>query len=248
MPQLADAEELLSRLESHGDVRFGVLVPNLRGLERAIACAVREIAVFASATESFAAANLHRTRAESMRIFAAVAKGALEAEMSVRGYVSMCFGDPDEGAVDVGEVVGVVSELFEMGCYEVSVADTIGVATAGQVHALVEALVAAGLDRGRLAAHFHDTYGQALANALAALRAGVTTLDSSAGGLGGCPYAKSATGNLATEDLVFMLDGLGIATGVDLESLVGTSEWMAAQLGRSSPSKVVAALGEKKRL
>ena len=170
VPQLADAEELLSRLESHGDVRFGVLVPNLRGLERAIVCGLREIAVFASATESFAAANLHRTRAESMRIFAAVAKGALEAEMSVRGYVSMCFGDPDEGAVDVGEVVGVVSELFEMGCYEVSVADTIGVATAGQVHALVEALVAAGLDRGRLAAHFHDTYGQALANALAALR------------------------------------------------------------------------------
>ena len=180
-----------------------------------------------------------------MAIFAEVAAKAHEGAMAVRGYVSMCFGDPDEGAVAPGEVVGVVSELFEMGCYEVSIADTIGVAAPSQVLEVLDALERAGIETGSIAVHFHDTYGQALANTLAALTAGVRTVDSSAGGLGGCPYAKSATGNLATEDLVFMLDGLGVASGIDLGALVETSKWMAAQLGRPSPSRVVAAMGEE---
>jgi hydroxymethylglutaryl-CoA lyase len=247
VPQLADGDELLARLEPREGVRFVVLVPNLRGLERAMAASVRDIAVFASATESFALANLHRTRQESMAMFAEVASKAIAAGISVRGYVSMCFGDPDEGAVPVAAVVGVVRELFEMGCWQVSIGDTIGVAGPGQVHELIGAIDKAGFDRGSLAVHFHDTYGQALVNTLAALGAGVTTVDSSAGGIGGCPYAKSATGNLATEDLVFMLEGLGIDTGADLEALAETSNWMAEQLGRPSPSRVVAALRKENR-
>lgn len=245
VPQLADADELLARLERRPGVRYGVLVPNLRGLERALAASVDEIALFASATESFASANLHRSRAESMTVYRQVAAEALKAGLSLRGYVSMCFGDPDEGPVPVADVLGAVGSLFDMGCYEVSVADTIGVASPGQVHDVVGALEAAGHPTSGLAVHFHDTYGQALANTLAALQAGVRTVDSSAGGLGGCPYARSATGNLATEDLVFMLEGLGVATGVDLSALVETSAWMAARLGRPSPSKVVAAMGDK---
>jgi hydroxymethylglutaryl-CoA lyase len=246
VPQLADAEELLARLERRDGVRYVVLVPNRRGLERALAASVGDIALFASATESFALANLHRSRAESMANFAEVAAEALAAGLSVRGYVSMCFGDPDEGVVPVADVARAVGQLFEMGCWQVSIADTIGVASPGQVHEMLEALGNAGLAPGSLAVHFHDTYGQALANTLAALGAGVTTVDSSAGGIGGCPYAKSATGNLATEDLVFMLDGLGIETGVDLAALARTSLWMAEQLGRASPSRVVAALGKEK--
>ena len=247
VPQLADADELLARLERPNGAHLVVLVPNLRGLERAMAASVRDIAVFASATESFAMANLHRSRRDSMAVFREVVSGALGAGLRVRGYVSMCFGDPVEGVVPIGDVVGVVSELFEMGCLEVSVADTIGVASPGQVGEVLGALESAGCDTGALAVHFHDTYGQALANTLAALGAGVTKVDSSAGGLGGCPYAKTATGNLATEDLVFMLEGLGIATGVDLAALAETSAWMAAKLGRPSPSRVVAALGQEKR-
>jgi hydroxymethylglutaryl-CoA lyase len=247
VPQLADGDELLERLERPEGVRFGVLVPNLRGLERALAASVGEIAVFASATESFALANLHRSRRDSMAVFAEVAKGARSHGVAVRGYVSMCFGDPDEGPVPLGDVVGTVGELFEMGCYEVSVADTIGVASPGQVHELIGAIGATGVDPGRLAVHFHDTYGQALANSLAALRAGVKTIDSSAGGLGGCPYARSAAGNLATEDLVFMLEGLGIRTGIDLGALVETSIWMETKLGRPSPSRVVAAFRKEAR-
>jgi hydroxymethylglutaryl-CoA lyase len=246
VPQLADADELLARLEPRDGARFVVLVPNLRGLERAAAASVREIAVFASATESFALANLHRTRQESMAMFGEVAEHALAAGLAVRGYVSMCFGDPDEGPVPVAAVVGVVRELFEMGCWQVSIGDTIGVAAPGQVQELIEAVDAAGFDSKTLAVHFHDTYGQALANTLAALRVGVTTVDTSAGGIGGCPYAKSATGNLATEDLVFMLEGLGIDTGVDLAALAETSSWMAEQLGRPSPSKVVTAFRKEK--
>ncbi|MGA2529659.1 MAG: hydroxymethylglutaryl-CoA lyase [Acidimicrobiales bacterium] len=246
VPQLADGDELLARLDRPEGVRLGVLVPNLRGLERAMAASVREIALFASATESFAMANLHRSRRESMAIFAEVAAKAREAAMAVRGYVSMCFGDPDEGPVAPGEVVGVVSELFEMGCYEVSIADTIGVAAPSQVLEMLDALERAGIETTSLAVHFHDTYGQALTNTFAALTAGVGTIDSSAGGLGGCPYAKSATGNLATEDLVFMLDGLGVRTGIELGALVETSKWMAAQLGRPSPSRVVSAMGEER--
>jgi hydroxymethylglutaryl-CoA lyase len=200
------------------------------------------VAVFASATESFAQRNLNRSVAESLERFNPVVRRAVAEGLAVRGYVSMCFGDPWEGDVPVEQVVAVAGELAAMGCAELSLGDTIGVATPGQVVDLLARLDARGLAPEGLAVHFHDTYGQALANTLVALQHGVTTVDSSAGGLGGCPYAGSATGNLATEDLVWQLHGLGIETGVDLEALCRTSLWMAELLGRPSPSRTVAAL------
>lgn len=244
VPQLADAEELFPLVRDL-PVRLPVLVPNERGLDRALALGAREIAVFASATESFAKANLNRTVDEALALFAPTVTRAIEAGLKVRGYLSMCFGDPWEGAVPVEQVARVTKALAEMGCDELSLGDTIGVATPGHVQALLTALNEAGVPTSRIAVHFHDTYGQALSNTLAALRHGVTTVDASAGGLGGCPYAKSATGNLATEDLVWMLDGLGIETGVDLAALTATSGWMAEQLGRPSPSRTVRALSHK---
>jgi hydroxymethylglutaryl-CoA lyase len=244
VPQLADAERLMPMLDGLS-ARLPVLVPNERGLERALALGVREVAVFGSATESFAKANLNRTVDESLAMFAPVVERARDAGARVRGYLSMCFGDPWEGPVPVGRVVAVARRLFDLGCDELSLGDTIGVATPGHVGALLTGLGAAGLPADVLAVHFHDTYGQALANTLAALRHGVTTVDASAGGLGGCPYAKSATGNLATEDLVWMLTGLGIDTGVDLTRLTATSVWMAGHLGRPSPSRTVRALSHE---
>ena len=241
VPQLADAEQLLALLgELPG--RHPVLVPTDRGLDRALAAGVREIAVFASATESFARRNLNRSVAESLDAFAPVVGRAREHGLAVRGYVSMCFGDPWEGDVPLDQVADVAVRLHEMGCSEVSLGDTIGVGTPGRVQALLQLLGQRGLPVGELAVHFHDTYGQALANTLVALQAGVTTVDASAGGLGGCPFAGSATGNLSTEDLVWMLHGLGIETGVDLPALVATSTWMAEQLGRPSASRTVLAL------
>jgi hydroxymethylglutaryl-CoA lyase len=180
--------------------------------------------------------------AESIEMFAPVVARAREAGVTVRAYLSMCFGDPWEGEVAIDQVVSAGSRLLDLGCSELSLGDTIGVGTPGHVAALLAAFRGAGVGTERLAVHFHDTYGQALANTLAALQAGITTVDASAGGLGGCPYAKNATGNLATEDLVWMLHGLGIETGVDLPSLVATSVWMAGTLGRPSPSNVVRAL------
>ncbi|MER6097036.1 hydroxymethylglutaryl-CoA lyase [Streptomyces sp. NPDC001728] len=244
VPQLADAEELFPRVRDL-PVRLPVLVPNERGLDRALALGAREVAVFASATESFAKANLNRTVDEALAMFAPTVTRAIEAGLKVRGYLSMCFGDPWEGAVPVEQVVRVTKALADMGCDELSLGDTIGVATPGHVQALLTALNETGVPTSRIAVHFHDTYGQALSNTLAALRHGVTTVDASAGGLGGCPYAKSATGNLATEDLVWMLDGLGIETGVDLAALTATSVWMAERLGRPSPSRTVRALSHK---
>ncbi|MGW1269050.1 hydroxymethylglutaryl-CoA lyase [Streptomyces sp. NPDC002491] len=242
VPQLADAEQLFPLL---GDVEAAlpVLVPNERGLDRALALGARRVAVFASATESFAKANLNRTVDEALAMFEPVVTRARAEGVHVRGYLSMCFGDPWEGAVPVEQVVRVCRALLDQGCDELSLGDTIGVATPGHVGALLTALNEQGVPTGTLGVHFHDTYGQALANTLAALRHGVTTVDASAGGLGGCPYARSATGNLATEDLVWMLQGLGIDTGVDLGRLVATSEWMAGHLGRPSPSRTVRALG-----
>ncbi|NSC21858.1 hydroxymethylglutaryl-CoA lyase [Streptomyces albus subsp. chlorinus] len=246
VPQLADAEELYPRLTGQelDGVRLPVLVPNARGLERALALGAREVAVFASATESFAKANLNRTVDGALEMFEPVVSRAKREGLAVRGYLSMCFGDPWEGPVPVTQVVRVCRALARMGCDELSLGDTIGVATPGHVRALLTALGEAGLggESPRLAVHFHDTYGQALSNTLAALQHGVTTVDASAGGLGGCPYAKSATGNLATEDLVWMLHGLGIETGVDLDQLSATSVWMAERLGRPSPSRTVRAL------
>jgi hydroxymethylglutaryl-CoA lyase len=242
VPQLADAEVLFRLLESRPGVRYPVLVPNLRGYERALACGVREIAVFASATETFAQRNLNTTVDGALTDIEAVVAPALKADLWVRGYVSMCFGDPWEGPVDPTAVAAVVDRLLAAGCHEISLGDTIGTATPGHVKTLIDLLGTRGVDPARLAVHFHDTYGQALANTLAALQVGITTVDASAGGLGGCPYAESATGNLATEDLVWMLDGLGIDTGIDLPALVGTSRWMADHLGRPAPSRAVQAL------
>ncbi|MGW7414609.1 hydroxymethylglutaryl-CoA lyase [Streptomyces sp. NPDC054863] len=246
VPQLADAEALFPQLQDLAEtVRLPVLVPNEKGLDRALALGARDVAVFASATESFAKANLNRTVDEALAMFEPVVARARTAGAHVRGYLSMCFGDPWEGAVPAAQVVAVCRRLLDMGCDELSLGDTIGVATPGQVSSLLTDLNAARIPTESLGVHFHDTYGQALSNTLTALRHGVTTVDASAGGLGGCPYAKSATGNLATEDLVWMLDGLGIDTGVDLARLTATSVWMAEQLGRPSPSRTVRALSHK---
>ncbi|MER6517881.1 MULTISPECIES: hydroxymethylglutaryl-CoA lyase [unclassified Streptomyces] len=244
VPQLADAEQLFPLL-SDVSADLPVLVPNERGLDRALALGADRIAVFGSATETFAARNLNRTVAESLAMFEPVVARAKEQGAHVRGYLSMCFGDPWEGAVPIPQVVSVAKALLDLGCDELSLGDTIGVATPGHVGALLDGLDEVGVETDRIGVHFHDTYGQALSNTLAALRHGVTTVDASAGGLGGCPYAKSATGNLATEDLVWMLDGLGIQTGVDLAALTATSVWMAERLGRPSPSRTVRALSHK---
>ncbi|MEU5767435.1 hydroxymethylglutaryl-CoA lyase [Streptomyces asoensis] len=241
VPQLADAERLFPMV-SDLDAALPVLVPNVRGLDRALALDARRVAVFVSATESFAKANLNRTLDEALAMTEPVVTRAKEQGVHVRGYLSMCFGDPWEGPVPVDQVVRVCRALLDLGCDELSLGDTIGVATPGHVRALLTALNEQGVPTDVLGVHFHDTYGQALANTFAALQHGVTTVDASAGGLGGCPYAKSATGNLATEDLVWMLRGLGIDTGIDLGRLVATSEWMASQLGRPSPSRTVRAL------
>ncbi|MEU9245261.1 hydroxymethylglutaryl-CoA lyase [Streptomyces shenzhenensis] len=245
VPQLADAEDLFPQLADLRDVSLPVLVPNQRGLDRALALGARRVAVFASATESFAKANLNRSLDESLAVFDPVVRQAKDAGVHVRGYVSMCFGDPWEGAVPLHQVVRVCRALRDMGCDELSLGDTIGVATPGHVLELLSLLNEEGVPTNVIGVHFHDTYGQALANTYAALEHGVTTVDASAGGLGGCPYAKSATGNLATEDLVWMLQGLGIETGVDLGRLTATSVWMAEQLGRPSPSRTVRALSHQ---
>ncbi|GAA5044285.1 hydroxymethylglutaryl-CoA lyase [Streptomyces similanensis] len=246
VPQLADAEQLFPMVRDL-PVDLPVLVPNARGLDRALSLGASRLAVFASATESFAKANLNRTVDEALAVFAPVVARAKEAGAHVRGYLSMCFGDPWEGAVSVHQVVRVCRALLDMGCDELSLGDTIGVATPGHVLELLSALNEQRVPTAALGVHFHDTYGQALANTLAALQHGVTTVDASAGGLGGCPYAKSATGNLATEDLVWMLRGLGIDTGVDLGRLTATSEWMADRLGRPSPSRTLRALSHKEQ-
>jgi len=241
VPQLADAGELMELLGEVGR-DLPVLVPNERGLDRALELGCRHIAIFGSATETFASKNLNRGLDEQFAMFEPTVVRARAAGLDVRAYVSMCFGDPWEGAVPIEQVVEVGKRLFDLGANQLSLGDTIGVGTAGHVARLIAAFVEAGMALDQLAMHFHDTYGQALANTHAALEAGITTFDASAGGLGGCPYAKSATGNLATEDLVWMLRGLGIETGVDLEAVAATSVWMAGHLGRPSPSAVVRAL------
>jgi hydroxymethylglutaryl-CoA lyase len=243
VPQLADADELLARLRRHPGVDYPVLVPNERGLDRALAAGVEHVAIVTSATQAFAERNLNSSLHAQFAMVEPVVARARAAGLRVRAYVSMCFGDPWEGAVAPEQVATVGARLMGIGCGQLALGDTIGTATPGHVEAVVQACVAAGVGVGELAVHFHDTYGQALANTLTALRRGVTTVDAGVGGLGGCPYAESATGNLATEDLVWMLDGLGIAHGVDLDRLVATSRWMAEQLGRPSPSRVVRALG-----
>ncbi len=244
VPQLGDAEDVLAALGPLAVAgRRPVLVPNERGLDRALEAGVTSVAIFGSATETFAQRNLNRSVAESLTMFTPVVRRAADSEVWVRAYVSMCFGDPWEGPVPVARVVDVCSAMMDLGADQLCLGDTIGVATPGHVVALLNALEAAGIGANRIAVHFHDTYGQALSNTMAAIAQGVRVVDASAGGLGGCPYAQSATGNLATEDLVWALQGLGIEHGVDLDALVATSMWMANELGRPTPSRVVRALG-----
>ena len=243
VPQLADAEDVMAGLHRRPGVRYPVLTPNRRGFDRAMAAGADEVAVVVSATETFAARNLNTTLDGALALAAPVIEAARDRDLRVRGYVSMAFGDPWEGRVDPERTAAVTARLFALGCATISLGDTIGVATPGHVQVVLQTVAAAGVPLGQVALHLHDTYGAALANVLAGLEAGVTEFDASAGGLGGCPFAGSATGNLATEDLVWMLDGLGIASGVDLPALVATSRWLADHLGRPSPSRVVAALG-----
>ena len=246
VPQLADASELLARLPQRPDLRYPVLVPNERGLDRALAAGAREIAVFVSVSESYSQRNLRRSRAEALRMCAPVVRRAKDAGLRVRGYLSMVFADPWDGPTPVPTVVETGRHLLDLGCDELSLGDTIGTGTAAQVQGVITACVAAGVSASALAVHFHDTYGQALPNVLAALELGVTTVDASTGGLGGSPFAKGAAGNLATEDLVWMLDGLGIETGVDLRAIAAAGAWVCGQLGREPAGRVTRALSATK--
>ncbi|MGF1594641.1 MAG: hydroxymethylglutaryl-CoA lyase [Kiloniellaceae bacterium] len=241
VPQMADTAEVLAGIARRPGVRYPVLVPNLQGLERALAAGAGEIAVFAAASETFTRHNLNCSIAESLARFAPVCEAALAAGLRVRGYVSCVLGCPYEGAVPVARVVEVAAALDAMGCAEVSLGDTIGVGTPLKARAMLEA-VAGTVPMARLAVHFHDTYGQALANILACLELGVATVDASVAGLGGCPYAKGASGNVASEDVVYLLDGLGIETGIDLGRLAAAGAYICAELGRPPASKVALAL------
>jgi hydroxymethylglutaryl-CoA lyase len=245
VPQLADAAEVLAGIDPVEGVRYPVLVPNERGLDRALESGVDEVAVFGAASEAFSAKNLNRTIDESLEMFRPVVARAKDAGLRVRGYVSTVCGCPYQGDVPVADVVRMTVAMLELGCDEISLGDTIGVGTPGQVQDLLAA-VAAEAPVERLAVHMHDTYGQGLVNTLAAFETGVTIADSSAGGLGGCPYAPGAKGNLATEDLVYALHGSGVATGVDLDALVDTTAWMAAKLGRPPASRAAEAILAKR--
>ncbi len=240
VPQMADAAEVYAGLRRQPGVRYPVLVPNEQGYARARAVGVEEIAVFTAASEAFNQKNINASIAESLLRFEPVLEQARQDGVPVRGYVSTVLGCPYQGEVPVAAVVRVARALYEMGCYEISLGDTIGVGTPHQARDMLEA-VAAQVPMSALAVHFHDTRGQALANVLACVESGVTVVDSSVSGTGGCPYARGASGNVATEDVVYMLEGMGIATGVDLLALVETGVWLSALLGRRSGSKVTVA-------
>lgn len=242
IPQLADAADVFAGLDVPDGTRAVALVPNRRGLDDAWAAGAREVAVVVSSTEAFAHANLNADRSVALARGAETAAAASEAGLAVRGYVSMAFGDPWEGAVDAAVVAASAASLYSAGCATIALGDTIGVATPGQVAAVVSAVVAAGVPTEAIALHLHDTYGQALANVREALRLGVAEFDASVGGLGRCPYARGATGNLATEDLVWMLHGLGVDTGLDLIALARTTAWLAEVRGIPAPSRVARAL------
>jgi hydroxymethylglutaryl-CoA lyase len=236
VPQMADAADVFSAITRRPGVRYTALVPNAAGLQRAIAAGLAEIAIFAAASETFSRRNINQSIDESLAVYAEVARGAADAGLRVRGYVSTAFGCPFEGHVPLDRVIAVSERLLEMGAFEVAISDTIGVAHPGQVRTSLTALVPAlGIDR--IALHFHDTRGTALANILVALDRDVRTFDSSAGGLGGCPYAPGATGNVATEDVVYMLNGLGVETGVDLDALVAASSFIEEKVGHALPSR-----------
>jgi len=245
VPQMATSSDVFRQIDKRAGISYPMLVPNLKGLELAHAAGVQEIALFAATTETFSQKNTNCSIAESIDRFNAVIDAALHLDIKVRGYISCVLGCPYEGDVAVDTVLMLAEKMFDRGCYEVSLGDTIGVGTAGQAQALVEKL-ARHLPVGQLAAHFHDTYGQALANIHAVMQCGISVLDSSVAGLGGCPYAKGATGNVATEDVVYMLQGMGIESGVDMDKLLEAGQFISNFLGREPVSRAATALLRKK--
>ena len=244
VPQMADTADVLSHLRRISGVSYPVLVPNLKGLEAAINAGAEEIAIFAAASEFFSQRNTNASIAESLARLRNVAEKAIACSIKVRGYVSCALGCPYEGEIAVEAVAAVASALKDMGCYQISLGDTIGVGTPLKTQTMLNA-VAERVPVSQLAVHFHDTYGQALANILASLQLGVAAVDSSVAGLGGCPYAPGAAGNVATEDVVYMLNGMGIETGVNLNKLAAVGRWISAQLGRTQASKVAIALASR---
>lgn len=240
VPQMADSEAVLNAIERRPGTVYPVLVPNMKGFERAQAAKVTEIALFSAASETFSQKNTNCSIAESIERAVPVAAAGLAAGMRVRGYISCALGCPYEGDIDVAEVAKLAGKLLAMGCYETSLGDTIGVGTPAKASAMVQA-VAAEVPMDQLGLHFHDTYGQALANILACLELGVATVDSAVAGLGGCPYAPGASGNVATEDVLYMLDGLGIETGVDFAAVVAAGQFICEALGRTPTSKAAQA-------
>jgi hydroxymethylglutaryl-CoA lyase len=244
VPQMADSAAVMAGIKRKPGVRYPVLVPNMQGYAAARAAGAAEIAVFAAASESFSRRNINCSIAESLDRFVPVAQAARRDHVEVRGYISCVVDCPYEGPVAPAAVADIAARLSALGCYEISLGDTIGTATPGRVEAMIAA-VAARLPVDRLAAHFHDTYGQALANLVVALEQGVAVIDSSVSGLGGCPYAPGAAGNVASEDVLYMLDGLGIRSGVSLEKLAAVGRFISAQLGRAPASKVAQALAAK---
>jgi hydroxymethylglutaryl-CoA lyase len=244
VPQMADHAEVMAGIRKRPGVAYPVLVPNMKGFEAARNAGAKEVAVFGAATETFSRKNINCSIAESLERFAPVIAAAKAAGMRVRGYISCVAGCPYEGEVKPAAVAQLAGELYRMGCYEVSLGDTIGVGTPKKIRALIEA-VAKKVPIAKIGGHYHDTYGQALANIYASLELGVKTFDSSVAGLGGCPYAKGATGNVATEDVIYMLDGLDIDTGVDLQKLFRAGEFICKALGREPASRVARALAAK---
>ncbi len=242
VPQLADADEVMARITRKTDVSYPVLVPNIKGLERALAAGGKEIAVFSAASEAFSQKNTNCSIDESIERFRPVIARAQEEGVRVRGYISCVLGCPYEGAVDPQRVAAVARQLYGLGCYEISLGDTIGIGTPLQARDMV-ATVARVVPIEHVAVHFHDTRGQALANILACLELGVSVVDSSVGGLGGCPYASGATGNVATEDVLYMLHGMDIETGVDMDRLIEVGRFISARLGRETQSRVARAQG-----
>ena len=244
VPQMADHAEVMAGIRKRPGVAYPVLVPNMKGFEAARTAGAEEIAVFGAATETFSRKNINCSIAESLERFAPVVEAAKAHGIRVRGYISVVAGCPYEGEVAPRAVAALAGELYRMGCYEVSLGDTIGVGTPKKIRAVIEA-VAKKVPVAKIGGHYHDTYGQALANIYASLEMGVKIFDSSVAGLGGCPYAKGATGNVATEDVIYMLDGLGIETGVDLEKLFRAGEFICRALGREPASRVARALAAK---
>lgn len=240
VPQMAGSAEVFASIDQRPGVTYAALAPNLRGFEDAAAAGVKEVAVFAAASEAFSQRNINCSISQSLGRFEPIIEAARAQGVRVRGYVSCVLGCPYEGPIRAEQVLPVARALHQMGCYEVSLGDTIGTGTAGDVRRLFE-VVAAHVPRAQLAGHFHDTYGQALANVYASLLEGISTFDSSVAGLGGCPYAKGATGNVATEDVAYLLDGLGIETGIDLERLIEAGQRISTVLGRANGSRVARA-------